>query len=220
MGRTEKAFGYLRVSGKGQVAGDGFPRQRAAIERYAKAQGIRVVRWFEERGVSGTNELTDRPALQELLLALAGDGVQTVLVEKLDRLARDLMIQETILHDLAKNGYRLVSAAEPDLCSDDPSRKLMRQIFGAIAEYDKSMIVAKLRASRERMRAKAGRCEGRKPYGFRDGEGRVIERMKRLSGDGLNYSAVAAKLNAEGIRTRSGGQWFPATVARILAASA
>ena len=48
-------------------------------------------------------------------------------------------------------GNQLLSVAEPDLLQDDPSRKLMRQIFGAIAEYEKTMIVLKLRGARMRV---------------------------------------------------------------------
>src|SRR6185437_1573118 len=127
-----RAYAYLRVSGKGQLDGDGFTRQRAAIQSYAKGNGIRVVKWFEEQGVSGTKDLENRPALQDMLIALHGDGVRLVLIEKLDRLARDLMVQETILGDLRKHEFEIISVAEPDLCSDDPSRKLVRQVFGAI----------------------------------------------------------------------------------------
>ena len=94
-----EAFAYLRVSGKGQIDGDGFLRQRAAIKVYADGHGIRIVRYFEEQGVSGTKDLENRPALQEMLLALMSNGVRTVLIEKLDRLARDLMVQETIVGD-------------------------------------------------------------------------------------------------------------------------
>src|SRR6267154_5125312 len=166
----DKAYGYLRVSSQGQVEGDGFARQRAAIESYAKAHGVKIVRWFEEKGVSGTKDLADRPALQEMLVALLSNGIHKVIIEKLDRLARDLMVQETILGDMRKRGFELISVAEPDLCSDDPSRKLMRQIMGAIAEYDKSMIVLKLRGARQRMRARGGRCEGAKPYGTHSGK--------------------------------------------------
>jgi DNA invertase Pin-like site-specific DNA recombinase len=136
--------------------------------------------------------------------------------EKLDRLARDLMIQETLLGEFRKHGIELISVAEPDLCSDDPSRKLVRQVFGAIAEYERSMIVLKLRGARQRMRAKTGRCEGRKPYGDREGEQEVIGRIVEFRKGGLNYSEIAAKLNALGIKARSGGHWFPANVSRIL----
>jgi DNA invertase Pin-like site-specific DNA recombinase len=65
---------------------------------------------------------------------------------------------------------------------DDPSRKLMRQIFGAIAEYEKTMIVLKLRGARARARAGRGRCEGRKPFGYYEGEATVLERFKSAAG--------------------------------------
>jgi DNA invertase Pin-like site-specific DNA recombinase len=212
-----KAFAYIRVSGKGQVDGDGFPRQKAAIKAYADTHGIRIKQWFQEEGVSGTKDLENRPALQELMLALHSNGVRQVLIEKLDRLARDLMVQETIIGDLLRNGFEIVSVAEPDLCSDDPSRKLVRQVFGAIAEYERAMIVLKLRAARQRKRIRDGRCEGRKPFGEREGEQEIIERIQKLSAKGMNYSQIADNLNAERLPTRANGQWFPATVSRILA---
>src|ERR1700693_3355094 len=59
------------------------------------------------------------PAFIEMMTALHSNGTKLVLVEKLDRLARDLMIQETIIGDLRKNGFDLVSVSEPDLPKDD-----------------------------------------------------------------------------------------------------
>jgi hypothetical protein len=47
---------------------------------------------------------------------------------------------------------------------------MMRQTFGAIAEYEKTMIVMKLRGARIWQKAKTGRCEGAKPFGFYDQE--------------------------------------------------
>jgi DNA invertase Pin-like site-specific DNA recombinase len=212
----KKAFAYLRVSGKGQVAGDGFPRQLAAIKAYAAANGIAITRVFEERGVGGAKDLENRPALSELMQALHSNGTRLVLIEKLDRLARDLMVQETIVGDLRKGGFDLVSVAEPDLLQDDPTRKLMRQFMGAIAEYEKSMIVMKLRGARMRARAKNGRCEGRKPYGFYPGEDRVIDRMKELRQAGLGFDRLAEQLNAEGIRPRKGERWWGRGVNNVL----
>jgi DNA invertase Pin-like site-specific DNA recombinase len=216
-----KAFAYLRVSGKGQLHGDGFPRQLAAIEAYAKAHGIQIVRVYREKGVSGAKDLEDRPAFVEMMTALHSNGTRIVLVEKLDRLARDLMVQETIIADMRKNAFELVSVMEPDLCQDDPSRKLMRQIFGAIAEYEKTMIVLKLRGARAKKRADNGRCEGAKPYGQhakRPGETAVIERMHALRASGLGFEKVAAQLNAEGIKPRRGAKWYGKTVDKILSA--
>src|SRR6185437_6147688 len=157
-----QAFAYLRVSGKGQLDGDGFERQALAIAEYARTHSIHIAATFEEQGVSGTTELDDRPALQAMLGALQSGEANLVIIERLDRWARDLMVQETILSDLMKQGFKVVSVCEPDLCCTDPSRVLIRQIFGAIAQYDRAMTVLKLRGARQRMKAKTGRCEGRK----------------------------------------------------------
>ena len=79
----------------------------------------------------------ERPAFQELLVALLSNGTRTVLIERLDRIARDIIIQESILKDLIQRGFELISAAEPDLCSSDPYRSAMRQMLGVFAELDR-----------------------------------------------------------------------------------
>lgn len=211
-----KAYGYLRVSGKGQVDGDGFERQRLEIEKYAQANGIEVVEYFREKGVSGTTEWGERRAWMEMLDRIISNGVKVILIERLDRLAREYFIQEHILRDLRKQGIKLISATEPDLGEEDPTRKMFRTIMGAIVEYDKTMTVLKLRGARQRMKAKEGWCEGQKPYGLKDGEGETLRRILELAGDGLTQSAISAKLNADGLKPRSGAKWYPGTVARIM----
>jgi DNA invertase Pin-like site-specific DNA recombinase len=211
-----KAFGYLRVSGKGQVDGDGFPRQLQAINGYAAAHDITIVKVFREKGVTGSKESMDRPAFAEMMTALHSNGVRTIIIEKLDRLARDLMVQEATIADLQKHGFTLISVAEPDLMATDPTRILMRQLMGAVAQYDKSQIVLKLRGARMRMRAKEGRCEGRKPYGYYDGEQAVIERMQELRAARMGFDRIAAQLNTEGLKTRTGAQWHGLVCNRIL----
>jgi DNA invertase Pin-like site-specific DNA recombinase len=68
--------------------------------------------------------VASRPALREVMVALHSDGVKLVLIERLDRLARDLMIQESIIADMQRHGFEIRSVMEPDLCSNDPSRTL------------------------------------------------------------------------------------------------
>jgi DNA invertase Pin-like site-specific DNA recombinase len=211
-----KAHAYLRVSGKGQIEGDGFPRQLKAIREYAAAHDVQIVRVFREEGVSGTTDSVDRPAWSELMTVLHSNGVRTIVIERLDRLARDLMVQETIIADLQKNGFDLISVAEPDLMATDPTRILVRQMMGAVAQYEKSQIVLKLRGARLRKRAKEGRCEGRKPYGFYDGEAQVVERLQALRATGMGFDRIAAQLNAEGLQTRTGKPWHGLVVNRIL----
>jgi DNA invertase Pin-like site-specific DNA recombinase len=213
---VKTAFAYLRVSGKGQLEGDGFTRQREAIDLYAKAQNIEIVQTFEEEGVSGKTDLENRPALTDLIASLDVAGTRLVLVERLDRLARFLTVQESILQALKRKKFDLVSVTEPDLCSDDPTRTLMRQVLGAFSEYERSIIVLKLRGARQRMKKKSGRCEGRKPYGKTLAERETIQRMKVLRSGRYSYEEIAAALDSEGLSPRSGRSWNAIVVNRIL----
>jgi DNA invertase Pin-like site-specific DNA recombinase len=211
-----KAFVYLRVSGKGQVDGDGFERQLLACEKYAAENSIEITEIFREEGVSGTKELDDRPALSNLLAALEENGVKTILIAQVDRLARDLMVQETIIGDLQKSGYTLISVAEPDLCSQDPSRVLIRQIFGALAQYDRAMIVLKLRGARQRKRLRTGKGEGRDAFGTKSGESETLEKMQYMRSKGFTCENIARMLNGESTLTRYGKKWRANTIAKIL----
>jgi len=211
-----ECFVYLRVSGKGQITGDGFLRQFRACRAYAKDHDLKIVKLFREKGVSGTKELEDRPALTALFAALEEDGVKVVIIEKLDRMARDLMIQETIVQDMQKHQYTLCSTCEPDLNSDEPSRILIRQIFGALAQWERAMTVIKLRGARNRIKARGSRCEGRKPYGHRQGEAEALHHMRSLRAAGISCERIAQTLNANDIPARYGGIWRKDTVSKIL----
>jgi DNA invertase Pin-like site-specific DNA recombinase len=124
-------------------------------------------------------------------------------------------LQETIISDLRKRGFDLVSVMEPDLLENDDSRTLMRQIFGAIAQYEKAMIVAKLRIARQGMKARTGRCEGLKPFGDKPGESEARNRIRSMRKSRATLQSICNALNAEGVATRYKKIWMPMTVARI-----
>jgi DNA invertase Pin-like site-specific DNA recombinase len=214
-----KAFAYLRVSGRGQVDGDGFTRQLIAIKKYAAANNIKITRIFREKDACGATDWEDRPAFSEMMSILLSDGVKTVLIERLDRLARDLMVQESVIADFQRKELTLVSVSEPDLLTGDPSRILMRQMLGAFFQYEKTLLVAKLRGARQRVKAQNGRCEGRKPYGTRVGEAAVIERIKALRLTSMAVDKIAEQLNSEGIKPRAGVRWHATSVRRVLLAA-
>jgi DNA invertase Pin-like site-specific DNA recombinase len=213
-----KAYGYLRVSGKGQVDGDGFPRQRSAVADYARKNRMEVVNEFRDEGVSGT--LFDRPGLTDLFLAIKAEGIKVVVVEKADRLARDLVVSETLLAEFRKLGVKVVAAeggTDLTVDNDDPSRKMIRQILGVVSEWEKSCIVQKLRAARIRTKEKPGRCEGQKPYGEKQGEAEIVARIHGLRTERLTINEIADRLNSDGVPTRSGGRWHFTQIRRILA---
>jgi len=215
---------YLRVSGRGQIDGDGFPRQREAVARYARVHGVDVVDEYRDEGVSGTRDLDDREGLTELIERIRSNGVRLVLVERADRLARDLLVSEVLLAQFRELGVRVIAAdSGTDLTAadEDPTRVLIRQVLGAVSQFEKSVIVAKLRAARLRLRRATGRCEGRKPFGERPGEDRVLTRMRQLYRKPRgrrrpSFGAIAAALNTEGLPTRTGARWRAGTVRRIL----
>lgn len=220
-----RAVSYLRVSSRTQIEGDGFPRQRATIAAFAAARGLDVVEEFRDEGVSGTLGLADRPGLTALLEAVTAAGIDTVLVEKADRLARDLVESELLLRTFREHEVRVIEAdGGNDLTSDagtSPTAVLIRQVLGAIAEWEKSGLVAKLRAARERVRRQRGRCEGPPAYGARDAEAAGLRRLLELAttpdGTRRSLAEIAATLTAERVPTRSGRPWARSTVQTLLA---
>jgi DNA invertase Pin-like site-specific DNA recombinase len=220
MKKKQKAYGYIRVSGKGQISKDGPKRQERAIKKYTKENKIELIKIFTEKGISGTTE--DRPALAEMMLSLEknGQGVDTIIIEKIDRLARDLMVQEAIIRDIKKDGLQLISVMEGnELLEEDPTRILIRQVFGAVSQYEKQMIVLKLRAARERMRAKGLKCEGRS--GYADKSAGILKEVKKLRRKRkglppLTHTKIAEILNERGVKTHMGKEFTAINVNRIL----
>jgi site-specific DNA recombinase len=216
---------YLRVSGKSQVKGEGFPRQREATRSFADAQGFTIVGEYREEGVSGTTEMEDRPALKELIAYLLGNGCRTVIVESLDRLAREYRIQEQLVIYLSSKGISLWAANTGEdittAIQSDPMKKALIQMQGIFAELDKSQLVRKLHKSRETIRLRSGRCEGQKPFGTLPGEQDTLRRMKELyrkprHGIRRSLKDITTTLNAEGRSTRNGKPWARGTVWTIL----
>lgn len=219
-----KAFAYQRVSGKGQVEGDGFTRQGEAIDVFAKSNNVEILRTFRDEGVSGSDGF-DREALSELLVALKAGDIRTVVIERPDRLARQLVMGEILLEEFRKLGVSVISAEsglELTTENENPEKTLIRHILGAIAQWEKSVIVQKLRAARNRLRKQTGRCEGRKPYGFRPDEAAVIASIKKMRSDGHSLELIANTLNSNGVKPRTllrGGRipkFHPTMIQRIL----
>ena len=113
---------------------------------------------------------------------------------------------------------RILTANGDDLTdSSDPSRKIMRQIAGSFAEYEKARLVAKLRAARERRRAATGKCEGRKAWAEINPElVREAKRLRRRSPKGHQRSLreVAAELAKLGFLNERRSQFSAARETR------
>lgn len=204
-----RVFGYLRVSGTGQLDGDGFDRQRETIQKYCESKGWVVSRWFEEKAVSGTVEAMDRPAFAEMLKT-TGELVTRIVVERADRLARDLMVSELLIAEARKWKIQVFeAAADLELTnSDDPTRVLIRQIMAALAEWEKNTTVKKLRVARMRIRAEGKRCEGRKPIEHTPAGKEtcwIIIQCREVRKWG--FTQISRYLNSQRIPSASGIEW-------------
>ena len=85
-----------------------------------------------DAGISGGNGLDSRRSLAEALARIEDHEATVLVVYRLDRLARDLLLQETIMERLGLGGGSVVSVSEPEIDSDDPTRILVRQVLGAL----------------------------------------------------------------------------------------
>ena len=165
-GKRVDAVGYMRTSSATNVGEgkDSEARQRNAIESYAKAAGYAIVDWFYDAAVSGADRIEARAGFAAALARIAGNGVRTIIVETANRFARDLMVQEVGFAMLRDLGITLIAADSPSSFLDDgPTSKLIRQILGAVSEFDKAMVVAKLKGARDRARRERGKCEAANP---------------------------------------------------------
>jgi DNA invertase Pin-like site-specific DNA recombinase len=214
-----KAYGYLRVSGSSQVEGDGFRRQEEEVRAYCKANGVELVKVFQEEAISGTNDETARPAFQEMITAILKNGVRTIIVEGLDRLAREYRIQETLLIYLASKRITLINARTgenvTEAISGDPMRKALIQIQGVFAELEKNMLVKKLRTAREAKKEETGKCEGRKSIEESDPAlASLLRKLYRLPRNGkrMTLQRIIDILNRKGIKTISGREWTRANL--------
>src|ERR671921_473787 len=213
-----KAVAYLRTSSAANVGvdKDSEKRQRAAIEAFARAAGYELVDSYYDEAVSGADHVTSRPGFTTMMERIASNGVRTIIVETANRFARDLIVQETGYALLKEQGIDLIAADKPDAFLDDtPTAILIRQVLGAVSQFEKAMVVTKLKGARDRKRialtraAKEDRMirvkvEGRKSYDQISPElVRLAKRLHRYPVDGQRRSLreVSSAIASAGFMT-------------------
>jgi len=219
-------IGYVRVSGQAQVDnGAGLPIQHQAIQAFCRRHEMSLVRVVEDRGVSGNIE--DRPGLVEVEEMLRCGAAQAVLVHRYDRLARDLMIQEITIARWAELGAPVISVLEGE-AGDNPSRVMVRQIMGAVAQYDRAMTVARLRWGRQMKARRGGFAGGQVALGYQSVDGRLeidvaeaatVRMIVGWKREDWSCYRIAKELNRRGVPTKRGRTWYPGTVRRLLSAA-
>lgn len=222
---------YLRVSTDGQADdGQGLAIQEAACREWLRRGRHRLVEVCSDAGKSGGADVGHRPGLARALALVGADRADGVLVHRLDRLARDLVLQEQLLAELHRRGKDLASVDATEHASltyspDDPTRALVRRMLGSIAQYEREVIRLRLMAGRARKKLDGGYAGGAPPYGYAAVRGQLValpdeqrglKLIRRLATDGTPYRQIGAELHRRGFAPRKGGEWRPGAIRAIV----
>lgn len=221
---------YLRVSTDRQAdQGFGLDVQEDAVKAWAKAHRHRIVGWYRDEGVSGSNGVESRDALPQALNAIHRGDAEGIVVYSLDRLARKLEHQEGILAHVWEDGGSVFSIGdggevlEDD--PDDPMRTAIRQMRGVFAQLERAMVTKRMRDGKRQKRAQGGYTGGPPPFGYRADTGELVEDeteqealalMKSLRSQGASLREIGRALDEAGHQPRRGRRWHANTIREIL----
>ena len=224
---------YARVSSDRQAEDDTIASQLDLLDRRALRDGVTVppeLRFIDD-GYSG--ELLLRPALERLRDTAAAGAIDRLYVENPDRLARDYVYQMVLVDELRRHGVGVVFL-NGDL-DEGPEGRLLLQVQGIIAEYERTKIRERCRRGRL-FAARSGRVSvlAKAPYGYRyvtklegGGEARYVvafaeaQTVKDMFAwcgiEGYSLNQICKRLKEKGIVTRTGKTtWDRATVLDML----
>ena len=203
---------YLRTSSATNLDGDSEERQKESIKKYADSQGMEIVQGAYDQAVKGSDSIHEREGFSALIQYCLDNEVTTILCENASRFARDVIVQEMGYRELKKLKIQLIPVDAPDyFTGDSPSLTMIRQILGSVAEFEKSNLVSKLRGARERVKAKNGKCEGRKSLSEIMGDATfkgMIRQIKSLRKENKSYASIAGVLASKGYVQPSSGKPF------------
>jgi site-specific DNA recombinase len=222
-----RALGYLRVSTDEQVQGNGLAVQEQAIKRYCRDNSIKLVGIESDEGVSGSNGLDNRLGLATALARVEAGEADCLVIYRLDRLARDFVLQELLVNRLRERGTPIRSVMEPDIetDTDDPVKVLVRQVLGSIGQYERALIRGRMQAGKMIKAARGGYIGGQPGYGTRahgaalvdqPDEADVVQTVLSMRQQGASYREICAALTTAGLTPRRATTWHPTVVRSIV----
>lgn len=216
-----KAVMYLRTSSATNLDGDSEDRQKESIRKYADSQGIEIVQGAYDQAVKGSDSIHEREGFAQLIQYCIDNDVSVILCENASRFARDVIVQELGYRELKKLNLQLIPVDAPDyFTGDSPSLNMIRQILGAVSEFEKSNLVSKLRSARERAKARNGKCEGRKSLQELMGDSNyisMVKQVKSLRKHNKTYASIAGVLATKGyVQPQTGRPFNQSQIMRLI----
>ncbi len=209
LGTIESVVGYVRVSTEEQGSnGVGLEAQRAVIRSECERRGWQLVR-IEEDALSG--KTLNRPGLRAALADCRSGEVSGIVVAKLDRLSRSIVDFGHLLEEARRRKFN-VAALDLGLDLSTPQGELVANVIASVAQWERRIIGQRTKEALAVKKAQGVRV-GRPATMPRA----VVKRIQRERAAGRSLSAIADRLNADGVPTAHGGRcWYPATVRYVL----
>lgn len=217
---------YLRVSTQEQqLEGVSPEAQEARGRAYCSLNKLGDPLVFYDGGVSGSVPLAERPQGGLMLDAIRRGEVRHVVSLKLDRLFRDALDALRVSQDWEKAGVamHLIDMGGQTLNTSTAMGKLFLTITAAIAECERNLTRERTKTALQHKRERGDRL-GAPALGMtKDGNAtpdeietvRVILKLRRRDPQRWSFREIAARLSAEGHKTKRGGEWAPQTVKRV-----
>ena len=225
--KGRKAVIYCRVSTAGQAEqGVSLEAQEERLRAYCQMQGLDIEAVLIEEGVSATKPLHARPMGSKLVEMVKNGTVQHVVALKLDRLFRSSVDALSVTSEWDKAGIalHLVDMGGQSINTASAMGRMMLTMMAGFAQFERDLISERTTAALQHKKAH-DRVYGPVPFGKdRNGdeleaneeELSILEKIRLWRGQGLSYWKIAAKLNAFGIKGKSGGKWYAASVRYVL----
>ena len=185
------AFAYVRASTQEEVRQGSNERQKDVIIQYAESTGYEL-EFFEDKAKSGKN--TQRPEFERMLKSIDRNP-QIVIVSKIDRFARSLSDLLKTLEYLDQNSIGFVSVNDSGIDTTTPNGRLLLQILGAFAEFERNMINSRTKVGREQAQNKGVKF-GRPALKTRNGSFIDKKKVLELKEKGLSARAIAKLLGS------------------------
>jgi site-specific DNA recombinase len=220
------AIALIRVSTQLQASeGVSLAAQERKIRIYCETNGLKLLRVFEEAGVSGCSKLENRGTLNAALDEVCRRKCALV-IYSLSRLSRSMKDTLAISERLHRAGAEIVSLTEK-IDSSSAAGKMVFSMMALLQNFEVEQLRERIGVSMSYLRKQNRRISGHIPFGYdlspdgsylsqNDAERKAIETIKTMRTDGHSLWKIATSLDKSGIATKRGAKWSATAVRAIL----
>lgn len=209
---------YVRVSTERQVQeGYSISAQKNNLIKFANDNHLFIYDIYADEGISGKNVI-NRPEVQRLINDIQNSKIDVVLIQKFDRLTRNISDTEDFIELFKKHDIDVWSISDGKVDFNSSNGKFMTLLKGLFAQHEREQIADRIKiAFREKAKEGYTLCSGCPPYGYKhvkgnkvlqikEDEAKIVRRIYEMYLNNMSLSMIAKTLNIEGIPTKKKGK--------------